>query len=102
MTAEELKALLEQVATREVKRGKAIRAANEQGEIHTGMPLTVQTRRVNGHYTVALFHWGDALQGIGVAKRNPIDPPNPKKGEALAIYRAAKDYLYNTGVLERA
>ncbi len=51
----------------------------------------------NGNFTIAVIDFCGGSY-VGVAKRNPLDEPNPKRGDRIALSRALKSLvLANVG-----
>lgn len=48
----------------------------------------------NGNFTIAVIDFCGGSY-IGVAKRNPLDEPNPKRGDRIALSRALKNLILN-------
>jgi hypothetical protein len=46
----------------------------------------------SGNFTIAVIDFCGGSY-IGVAKRNPLDEPNPKRGDRIAISRALKSLI---------
>lgn len=66
-------------------------------EVNSDMLLEMASASVSrsGNFTIAVIDFCGGSY-VGVAKRNPMDEPNPKRGDRIALSRALKSLILAT------